>query len=286
MRTLVPAGLKTTARRVGSRLRDAGRHLVPVREHSSAINIYHCCVHKTASQWLRKIFDDVETWRYSGLHAYHYQTEMRGGFDGRRLSERSFDESFPEGTIVSPLYLDHPNYARIPKPDDHRTFFVSRDPRDVLVSWYFSTRYSHGKMGNVSEMRGSLERCSEREGLCLMIEHLERFGLFGSLASWIAAARDGNVHLVRFEELTGAAKLPIFAGLFRHLDIRMPEGVLAGVLDRYSFARLAGRTQGEEDQRSHYRKGTPGDWENHFDDQVARRFEQAAGDLVGELGYA
>ena len=53
-----------------------------------------------------------------------------------------------------------------------------------------------------------------------------------------------------------------------------------------SFERLSkGRSPGEEDPSSFFRKGVSGDWRNTFTEEDRRVFEQAAGDLLVQLGY-
>jgi hypothetical protein len=253
---------------------------------SRAENVYHCCAHKTGSQWLRAIFEDTRTLRYSGLSAYNYQSEQRGGFDDRKITERQFSEPFPLRKIVTPLYLDYSSYAGIPKPAEYRTFFVMRDPRDMTVSWYFSMKLSHGLMGNLGDVKKTLDKLDEPAGLCFVIDHLRDFGAYAALASWIDAAQnDTNTLLVRFEELTGEDNIRVVRRLFDHLDIGMPDEILRHLLADYSFERLSGRKKGQEDQRSHYRKGEPGDWENHFDHTVQARFESVTGDLTTRMGY-
>ena len=66
-----------------------------------------------------------------------------GGIDPRKMTEIRFEAPLPPGTIVSPLYLDYPGFRSIPKPDSYRAFFVMRDPRDILVSWYLSIKHYH-----------------------------------------------------------------------------------------------------------------------------------------------
>ena len=39
-----------------------------------------------------------------------------------------------------------PSRAAVPESLDQRTFVVIRDPRDTLVSWYFSLMYSHDEI--------------------------------------------------------------------------------------------------------------------------------------------
>lgn len=79
--------------------------------------------------------------------------------------------------------------------------------------------------------------------------------------------------------------LPMFPVPRRRLP-GIPESAITAVLERKSFARLAGgRKKGQEDVNSHYRKGTPGDWKNHFSPEHIRHFKDQFGDLLIKLGY-
>src|SRR5262245_50465586 len=54
-----------------------------------------------------------------------------------------------------------------------------------------------------------------------------------------------------------------------------------------SFSRLSGgRTAGEEDRASFFRKGVAGDWRRWLSSQQVAEFNEAAGDLLDALGYA
>lgn len=286
LKNLVPQRLRHRARRARDLIRDWRTRVARVTHRSRAENVYHCCAHKTGSQWLRRLFEDLRTYRYSGLTAYNYQTAKMKGFDERPIHERRFDEPFPGRTIVTPLYIDYAAYRAMPKPDAHRAFYVMRDPRDVTVSWYFSMKLSHGLMGNLPEVKQALDRLDETAGLGYVIDHLDRFGAYAALGSWVDAAEtDDNVMLVAFEELTSTQSAGLFRRLFDHLDIAIPDDVLRELLDDYSFERLSGRARGEEDRRSHYRKGVAGDWRNHFGETVRQKFAEVTGDLVSRMGY-
>jgi len=258
-----------------------------VMHRSVAENIYHCCVHKTASQWIARILAADETYRASGLHTYRYQRELPGGADIRKIGERTFDKPFPPHTIVTPIYIGWENFIAIPKPSSWRAFFVMRDPRDILVSWYFSWKHSHPVMSDIGEQREKLNAASEDEGLCYGIEQLHEQGLFAALRSWIdASKRSPNAAVFRYEDLIDANQLAVFQKLFAHCDIAMPEEKLREVLAANSFAALAkGRERGVEDVTSHLRKGVHGDWKNHFTPRVSEAFRATTGDLVETLGY-
>lgn len=276
LRQLVPTKVNNLIKR--SRLQ--------VKYRSPSINIYHCCVQKTGSQWIKAILSDSRTLRYSGLMTYSYQSRLPGGYDPRNIVDRTFNVPFSKNTIVSPLYIDFENYENIPKPKYYKTFFVMRDPRDITISWYFSSRYSHPLMGKLSEIREVLTNVSLADGILYSIEILHDNGLFAALHSWAdAPKKDPNVLLLRFEDLTALDNFEVFKKLFSHCDIRMPEEALHQLLRDYSFERLSGRQRGEEDKFTHYRKGVSGDWKNYFDDRITAEFKNFTGDLVTRAEY-
>ncbi|NNF57304.1 MAG: sulfotransferase [Rhodothermaceae bacterium] len=79
--------------------------------------------------------------------------------------------------------------------------------------------------------------------------------------------------------------LPVFPVPRRRLA-RIPRSELGRILRQRSFARLTGgRKRGTENVKSHYRKGTPGDWRNHLSEAHIRAFKERYGDLLVTLGY-
>jgi hypothetical protein len=257
-----------------------------IQYQSRAVNVYHCCVHKTGSQWIRKIFSDPIVYRYSGLKPYHYQSELPEGRDPRNINERVFREPFPPGTIVTPLYISFECFLSIPKPAQHRAFFVLRDPRDTVVSWYFSVRYSHTLMGEIPRLRKILDDLPVRDGICYAIDFLHSWGHFRALGSWIDAVRTSpNLLVVRFEDLIGSESHAAFESLLRHCDIHVPSKALRRLLAKYSFEALSGRKRGQEKKEAHYRKGVAGDWKNYLDAPLREKFDRLVGNLPEQLGY-
>jgi hypothetical protein len=253
---------------------------------SQSDNVYHCTVQKSASQWVRAILSDPRVYRWSGLTPYRYQDYLPGQHDPRKLTQRRFEEPFPARTIATTIYIDYAGFASIPKPRCWKAFFVMRDPRDVLVSWYFSSKFSHPLLGDLGRVRCDLNRLSESDGLLYSLEYLDEFGLFAAQRSWApAAGKDADVLLIRYEDLIGQASAATFARLLTHCDIRVPAAELQALLQAYRFEELSGRPPGQEDRSAHYRKGVPGDWRNHFDPTIAARFEKVAGDLISLWNY-
>jgi hypothetical protein len=269
-----PNSVRVVARRALLEAHNARLRLaVPVNSRCEYGNIYHCAVRKTASQWIKALFSDPIVYRYSGLLPY----------DPRPYKWR-YPQPFPPDRVVSSLFISHERFMGIPKPDRYRAFFVLRDPRDVVVSSYFSTRNSHTPMGDVPRVRTVLQEKPFKEGLLYVISHLAEKGTFKALRSWATAPSAEAVRLVRYEDLTGEGQTEEVDRLMRHCGIFLPSSELAVLLSRYSFSRMRSDREGAG-STSHYRKGKSGDWRNHFDDDVYEAFAAATGDLVEVLGY-
>ncbi len=250
-------------------------------------NIYHCCVYKTGSQWLRQVLDHRLVRKSSGMDCYRYEDYLPNNVDPRKITERFFDEPFPENKILTPLFISFPCFQSIPKPANYKAFFVVRDPRDIIVSWYFSALYSHKETQNISRIRNMLESMTLEEGLLHGVRSLNRAGgPFEALKSWSQAFElDNQVALFKFEDLTGSEQRQAITKLLNHCDIEMSDRKINTVLRDLSFKRLSGRKQGAEDAKSHYRKGISGDWVNYFTPQVEAKFMSTTGSLLEQLGY-
>lgn len=280
LRYLVPPRIKAAIAENRVRLDRVGRH-------SELRNIYHCCVNRAGSQWIRKILADPDVYRVTGLRAYAYGPRMPAGRDFRSYTERRFEGAFPADRIVSPLFITYDNFAAIPKPEPWRAFFVGRDPRDIVVSWYFSSAISHNTRYNpgLRRTRDHLATLDVEQGLIYGIRRLGEFGLFDTLRTWVGLDVP-EVLLFRYEDLVGAEGEHWLGRLLDHCDVALPPDERRALLARYSFQALSGRQPGQEDLSSKMRKGVAGDWRNHFTPAVQAAFAEVTADLVTYMGYA
>lgn len=248
-------------------------------------NLYHCCTQKTASQWFRRMFTSALFFDYTGLYTVPY----RGQEDAFGLGLRFVKEigQFPRNSVVAHLYVDRDTYDAVPKPPTYRTFFVLRDPRDIVVSWYFHAQSrTAGDIGPIPEMRSALVDMDKEQGMRYVIDQVASWGTFDAQSSWLAAGESPGLAIFRYEDLV-ADNTAFTAKLFDHLDVEMPEDRFEQLMDRFSFERLSGgRTPGQEDVHSHYRKGISGDWANHFTSGIAEHFVEVTGDAATAIGYS
>lgn len=211
----------------------------------------------------------------------------------------------------------------------HRGFHVVRDPRDVVVSAYFSHLYSHGTddWPELEAHRAELQQLSQAEGLLREMAFSQQE--FEEMAAWdyeqehvlelkmeelTAHPLEGFLEVARFLQIIDDDALEGWRGRTRWARLRMnrlnhrgrrfmpgriplfpvprqpqhtiPAILLQEIIHVKSFKRLSGgRRRGQENVQSHYRKGTPGDWRNYFDEVHVRTFKDRFNDLLLTLGY-
>jgi len=179
--------------------------------------------------------------------------------------------------------------------DNFSAFHVVRDPRDLAVSSYFSHLYSHPTRNwpQLETHREALKSLPKAEGMIRDMEFIHR-DVFQCMDNWDYNQK--NILELKMEELTANPREQ-FINIFNFLGIleRKPHGFfkrgltekrLVKILDKNSFTRLSGgRKPGQEDQTHHFRKGTPGDWRNHFTPGVTAYFNEHYRALLIKLGY-
>ena len=252
-----------------------------VRHHTRLENIYHCTQQRCGSRWILHMLRDIEVYKHSGLDVFNPRTNYIAPENYDKLSV-----GFPLKRIISPVYARYGEFEQMPKPNAYRAFSVVRDARDLVVSKLYSQKYSHEVSTDFMRSRREiLSTMDDEEGISFVMED-SMPGAIASLKSWCQATQDKNMRVVKYEDLVGANQLTTYRELFDFLDIQIPDENLRILLDRYSFARLSGgRSQREEDLKSHYRKGTTGDWREHFTKQHRDEAKSMMGDVLIEMGY-
>lgn len=266
--------------------------------------------HKCATTWINRILRETARqagWRWMNLYNDRpFEDDPRRFVEEQQLDLLSCSNATP----------DHPG-ALSPM----RGFHVIRDPRDLLVSAYFSHLHSHplNSWKELGPHRERLKALSKQDGLLAELEFRARE--FGHLADWDYGRDDvleirmrdlttrpysgfvkifGFLRLVSVEPFSARSQgrfLVRYAinrvraksglGIGRPLrDEQIPAEKLLGVVFDNRFERLAGgRKRGESDVKSHYRKGVAGDWRNHFTPKLEHAFKDRYGELLIRLGY-
>jgi hypothetical protein len=236
-------------------------------------NIYYATIQKTGSQWIKAVFGDPRIEKRSGLKV----------FPQYRYEEGEFKKRFPSNTFVPGLYISPALYREIKKPYNYRTFYVIRDPRDIVVSWYYSTRDFHPLMGQIGTHREQLKELNFEDGIAYCIKELSM--KFNYMRNWYYEAQSEEcIKLFKFEELT-ADPINSFDRIFEHCKIDVERKTLEIVLQDYSKERMRKRDlENKETDQSHYREKAS-KWEEAFNKQHIELFQDVNGDLLDLLDY-
>ena len=203
-------------------------------------------------------------------------------------------------------------------------FHIIRDPRDIVVSAYYSHLNSHPTKDwpELIEHRARLRNASKDEGLILEMDF--RRDEFRQMSEW--DYEQENILELTMEDLTvnpydGIVTAMLFIGavaehvpLKRRMLAEIKSSIRRGTTKRivglplavfpdYPLPKLpvehlltfiyqqrfavlaAGRERGSEDADSHYRKGVAGDWKNHFKPQHVEYFCANYNDVLIKTGY-
>ena len=267
--------------------------------------ILYCGHHKCATRWLVDIIGEA-----CGRLKLHFFEAHNGAMVEQDISR------FADKQSINFLAYTNARFDLVRKVEHKLGFHVVRDPRDLLVSAYFSHLNSHPVSGwpALEKHKQRLRDLSTEEGLLLELEFSKN--VFDALAAW--QYDDEAMLEVQMEALT-SNPYETLVDIFHHLGLietdeialddeiariiqrqtRLQQGPTLARSERrlqrcemlqitydHRFSKKAGgRKIGQEDSHSHYRRGQAGDWRNHFTPAVTTHFKQMFGGILDHLGY-
>jgi hypothetical protein len=266
--------------------------------------------HKCATMWFNQILSSACSKLGLNFDAV-YDSRDFGGDLQAYVSEKRID------------FISHGNaeLEHVKSLGTHLGFHIIRDPRDIVVSAYFSHLRSHSteKWPELIRYREKLQSVSKEEGLQMEIEN--RANEFRHMSTW--DYDQDHILELKFEEVV-TYSFENLLQIFDHLQLlgrtnhKWPERAKYLLLDLIDYvvrapasrfckkikpetlcgaeilaiawrnrfeARTAGRNVGEENTTSHFRKGQPGDWKNHFTEEHKKFFNKLYPTLLIDLGY-
>lgn len=204
---------------------------------------------------------------------------------GKEVHERPYQ--MPDFTSakekVFTLFMTRDDFTARPELASAKRFIVVRDLRDTLISLYFSVRETHkpDPSGKIEALRSELRARDVAGGLDFLLEGTGVATIARIQRSWFGS---GEI-VLRYEDLI-ADDVALFTDLFiEKLGLPVSAKSVERAVVKNRFEKIYKRKLGEEDAGSHGRKGTPGDWQNHFTPQLAARFQEMYGDVLAAGKY-
>lgn len=154
-----------------------------------------------------------------------------------------------------------------------------RDLRDVSVSNFFYMRNTPWHPEHPVYRDRTLE-----QGLEIFARRT-----LPAYANWIRdweQRRDPDKSIeLRYEQMLADPRAAL-ARVAAHFELGADEATIDRIVEQHSFGRLAaGRSQGQSDDSSFFRKGIAGDWANHFTPPLRELYKTIIGDFLVEHGY-
>lgn len=174
---------------------------------------------------------------------------------------------------------------------------IIRDGRDAAVSAvHHSWNFGKIRKGAEASAKRTTHRKRDPHEMSNMGESIFAEGQLRKFAAeWSARVSStvedgptlpGNGYVeVRYEDLLERPEEEV-RRLLEFLRAEASEKTVKRCVNAASFDKLSkGRTRGQEDPTSFFRKGIAGDWSNVFTEQDKALFKKEAGDLLIQLGY-
>ena len=167
---------------------------------------------------------------------------------------------------------------------DSKTIQLIRDGRDVVTSgtfdWILKDAQGTDRFSFFVEKRPGL--------------HMKRFFDDKVLERWVSLwmepvkAYEKIEHglIIRYESMK-ENQAAVLAEVFKHLGCDGTQATIEACIQRATFEKMSGRKAGDDaEPLAKARKGVSGDWKNYFTRRDGQIFDEIAGDLLIELGYA
>jgi hypothetical protein len=234
---------------------------------------------KSGTTWLEKMVAS-----YPGFHdvtvptVYRYELAT-GGTHDYELPERMFSW-FKDMLVVTKMHVHgSPHNVGLLRDAGVRCVVLYRDLRDVAVSHVFYVRRTpwHPEYPLYSKL-------SPQEGLSVFAERtLSPF--VDWVRSWHENAGPDMGLFVTYEDMlsdtVGAMSL-----IAEHFELDASVETISTIVDRHSFEAMSGgRSAGQQNDTSFFRKGVSGDWRNHFTPELTEMFRARIGDSLEGFGY-
>lgn len=156
-----------------------------------------------------------------------------------------------------------------------KSLFLYRDPRDAFLSRVKDMVYVK-----------NYPTLSEKEIFMKILNDMP-----ASLSRALEWLKQEDVCCFKFsfEEMKRDLRM-LFMRIFNYLELPVDKNLLEETIRKHSFETITGRRRGENGDpirtsRLLFRKGISGDWKNHFDDEIKRKFKKLCGAYVIDMGY-
>lgn len=234
-------------------------------------------MHKTGSTLLNEML--VEVCAIAGVPIFSpEQIEFRNGQPIGKL-DVAVQQRFVRRGYAFPGFRQFPDYLNGFDLTPFKKIFLVRDPRDMVVSHYFSHKISHpmppGVLGEkMQEIRSKLQEMP-------IDEYALWFGkvISSSFQNYAASIFDANLKVFRYEDVI-FRKRQWLKDVTDYVGIDLPESEIHRIADERDIVPR------QEDATKHIRRVTPGDHKEKLKPETIAELNQMLAEMLSRFEYA
>lgn len=223
---------------------------------------------KSGSTWLRNVLRRMAT--FEEIPESYRDPRFDDWVDVYKMKRFLDEVDYASANYITKSHIHNPGLRDAILAHEHVVVFdISRDVRDVLVSYYYH-------MLRLRRIREGFER------YYWFLGRYKAYQIMQYHAVWDIGAP--NVYITSFEALKndfdGEA-----AAIAGYLGLSLSAGRIQQIREETSLARQQ-KERGEEDKPEHerfFRKGIIGDWKNHFTPELLADLERVQAEGFGLL---
>ncbi|MEM9412205.1 MAG: sulfotransferase domain-containing protein [Planctomycetota bacterium] len=175
-------------------------------------------------------------------------------------------------------FRSFPNYLESFDLSSYRKILLIRDPRDILVSHYFSQKFSHGiPPGQLGEKMQAMRNALASKSIGQYAIDLSK-PLKNKFEKYESMVFDENLKLFRYEDVV-FEKEKWLKEMLEFLGLAVPKELIAGVARQYD------KRPTSEDPKQHVRKVTPGDHKEKLEPAVIEQLNEIFGEILNRYDY-
>jgi hypothetical protein len=207
------------------------------------------------------------------------------------IPEVAFSAGRPECDILNPEefifqhgycyrgFREFPPYLRRFDLSKTKKILLVRDPRDMLISNYFSVKYSH-PIPRTGFIKDSLQReretatSTEIDGYCL-----SQLNFFKSEFEGYEHILGTNIRIYRYEDVI-FNKIEWLRDMLRYLEITLPFEIIGRIAKKHDIRPEAERPN------EHIRQVTPGNFRKHLSNATIDKLNREFKEILATYRYA
>ena len=242
-------------------------------EASDLQSILFFTTYKCASSFAGEIINELTanaSYKHVNFDSYFYHLDKDTDIEYEKIfSKNTFRES---GFIYGPMR----HYQPIPEINKYKTLLILRDPRDVLVSHYYSAKYSH----EVSTTK-MLQKRRMTQGQDIdefVLERLEEFAKIYEQYKLNILPLEGTI-FVRYEDMISNPKdfiIKLYKILNINIDIEHIEEI---VRNRMAMPK-------REDKYSHRRSGKSGQYLEKLNSKTVKAINSRLANVIDAFDFS